>query len=104
MKKNLILMCTIIVFCNDMRGQILKQDSETQKWGVLNASTGQWLILPKFDELGPVVKSERYGFLDTKVAIQWIVPVKVDGLWGIMDDSGKMKIKPKYESIGRVLN
>lgn len=97
-------MCTIIVFCNDMRGQILKQDSETQKWGVLNASTGQWLILPKFDELGPVVKSERYGFLDTKVAIQWIVPVKVDGLWGIMDDSGKMKIKPKYESIGRVLN
>lgn len=78
--------------------QEARKDPNTDKWGV--ALNGAWLVSPEWDEIGPTVTGERFNFSDTYPATEMAFPVKKNGLWGFVNDKGKVSIAPKYQAIG----
>ncbi|MBD5208227.1 MAG: WG repeat-containing protein [Bacteroidales bacterium] len=53
-----------------------------------------------WDEQGAPVQGQKYGFGDLEVKTESCIPVKENGIWGFLNDKGKVTIKPTYEEIG----
>ena len=54
-----------------------------------------------WDEQGTPIVGQKYGFSDLEVKTESCIPVKEKGLWGFLNEKGKVTIKPVYEEIGQ---
>ena len=53
------------------------------------------------ETIGPKIEGQKYGLTDLTPKTLSVTAVQADnGLWGFVDQSGKDKIKPKYQAIG----
>ena len=53
-----------------------------------------------WDEQRAPIVGQKYGFGDLEVKTESCIPVKENGLWGFLNEKGKVTIKPVYEEIG----
>ncbi|SEH99610.1 WG containing repeat-containing protein [Paenimyroides aquimaris] len=67
---------------------ITLQQGKTVRQGIWDFVKQQWLITPEYYEVYPMDNTR-----------QWRYHSEYDGLWGLMDDHGKVLIKPTYYSL-----